>query len=61
MKGEFTMGVLLLLSLCLMGLQMKLILRQHSYICKLVGARAELKEENRRLRKEVEGIVLKVM
>lgn len=55
------MGVLLLLSLCLMGLQMKLILRQHSYICKLVGARAELKEENKRLRKEVEGIVLKVM
>lgn len=44
-----------------MGLQMKLILRQHSYICKLVGARAELKEENARLRKKVEDVVLKVM
>ena len=54
------MGVLLLLSLCLMGLQMKLILRQHSYICKLVGARAELKEENARLRKRVENVVLKI-
>ena len=54
------MGVLLLLCLCLMGLQIKLILRQHSYICKLVGARHELKEENKRLQKEVEGIVLKI-
>ena len=60
MKGEFTMGVLLLLSLCLMGLQMKLILRQHSYIQKLVGARAELKEENARLREVTENIVLKI-
>jgi len=55
------MGFLLLLSLCLISLQMKLILRQHSYICKLTGARHELREENKRLRKEVEGIVLKVM
>lgn len=54
------MGVLLLLSLCLMGLQMKLILRQHSYICKLTGARHELREENARLRKVTENVVLKI-
>lgn len=52
------MGFLLVVSLCTVLLEIKLILRQHTYIQKLIGARHELKEENARLRKKVEDVVI---
>ena len=44
------MVFLLIIALCINFLEARLIVRQYEYIQKLVGARAELKEENRRLR-----------
>lgn len=52
------MGFLLIPALILIFLEGKLILHQYSYIQKLVGARYELKQENARLRKKVEDIVV---
>lgn len=46
------MGFLLCVSIWLILLEIKLIIEQHNYIQKLVGSRYELKEENKRLRRE---------
>ncbi len=54
------MGLLLIVALILIFLEGKLILQMQSRIERLTGSRRELKAENARLRKEVDGIVLKV-
>ena len=54
------MGFLLIVALILIFLEGKLILQMHSRIERLTGSRRELKAENARLRKEVDGIVLRV-
>ena len=54
------MGLLLIFAIILIFLEGKLILQMHSRIERLTGSRRELKAENARLRKEVDGIVLRV-